>query len=227
MWKSELVQYLCYPNYTRECAEKRLLELRDAGVLSLLRVVGKGHSSIVLEVALLSGDTAALKILRTDSKRADLRAECGLMKRAYPVSPRVLSCGDFYILMELLHGVQVVEALREASNKAPLVLKVISAGRGLDISGIDHRELSRAHKHVLLTAGGKVKILDYESATLSERPRNVCRLVSWLIHSVLNLELEKTGVVELLREYKRSDEETRRKIFPELVRLLASTIRYA
>ncbi len=224
MWRSDLLYYLCYPSFSRSCAEERASELAGLGVLGATRLLGKGHSSTVLEVSLAGGGRAALKVLRTDSKRSDLLAECEVLGRAYPVSPRVASCGRYYILMELVEGVPVVEALSRAESKLPLVLKVISAGRGLDILGVDHRELSRAQKHVFLTVDGRVKILDYESASPSERPRNVCRLTSWLLSRVLHLERELRELAGLLREYKRADEGERRDVFRELVERVAMVV---
>ncbi|MCS7107771.1 MAG: hypothetical protein NZ902_06695, partial [Acidilobaceae archaeon] len=100
---------------------------------------------------------------------------------------------------------------------------VLSAGRGLDVLEIDHRELSRAHKHVVLTYDDKVKIFDYESAAISEYPRNLCRLTSWIFNSVLEIKLRREAV-ELLRKYKKADRELRREIFSELVSHTVSTL---
>lgn len=221
MWKSEALRYLCYPSYNRECVERRITKLTDLGVVSVSRVIGKGHSSTVFEALLRDGTRVALKILRTDSKRTELLTECELARRAYPVAPRVIECGEYYILMEFVEGTSVAEAVLKAEKITTLVLKVISAGRGLDIRGVDHRELSRAHRHVLITVDGKVKILDYESATISEHPGNVCRLTSWLLRNVLRVKLETSGILELLRKYKKVDERERRKIFPELLKQIA------
>ncbi len=224
MWRSDLLYYLCYPDFSRSCAEERASELASLGVLGAARLLGKGHSSTVLEVLLANGSRAALKVMRTDSKRSDLLAECEILGRAYPLSPKVVECGRYYILMELIEGEPLVEVLRSAENRLPLVLKVIAAGRGLDLLGVDHRELSRAHKHVFLTIDGRVKVLDYESASLSERPRNLCRLASWLLHSVLRLERETRELAKLLGEYKRADEERRRDLFRELVERITMII---
>ncbi|MCX8208382.1 MAG: hypothetical protein RMH84_03600 [Sulfolobales archaeon] len=223
MSRSDLLQYLCYPSYNRECVERRVLELEGAGVAEVAGLVGRGHSSVVLEVVLASGERAALKVLRTDSKRADLLTECEIARRAYPISPRVLKCGRHYILMELVRGVPVAEALREPERRLPLVLKTLSAGRGLDVLKVDHRELGRAHKHVILAHGGKIKIVDYESATTSEYPRNLCRLTSWIYNTLPNLK-PQSEVLELLREYKKAGEDLRREVFREIVRHIAPVL---
>lgn len=201
--------------------------LSGLGVEGVARLLGKGHSSVVLEVALVDGSRAALKVLRTDSKRTELLKECDLMKRAYPLSPRVMGCGRDYILMEVIEGTPAAEAISKTGRAAPLVFKVISAGRGLDILGVDHAELSRAHRHVVVTPDGRVKILDYESATASERPRNVCRLASWLLYRVVRVKPETDEILELLREYKRAGEEERRRVFPKLLKQLALALECA
>lgn len=224
MWKSEVLRYLCYPSYSRECIEKRVAELRGLGIVGVSRLIGKGHSSTVLEVLLYNGARAALKVLRTDSKRADLLTECKLAERAYPLAPKIIDCGEHYVLMELVEGVSAAEAVLKTERTTALVLKVITAGRGLDTRRIEHRELSRADKHVLITVDGKVKIVDYENATISERPRNVCRLTSWLLRRVLRISLETGVLLELLRRYGKADEGERRNLFPDLVKQIALVV---
>jgi len=217
MSRSDPTNALCYPLHDRDCAEKRLSKLKGVGVLRVVRLLGKGHSSTVLEVELASGARAALKILRIDSKRDSLLQECSLMKKAYPLAPEVITCGDDYVVMELVSGTPAVDTLKLGENIVTNVLKILSSGRGLDILGVDHEELSRADKHVVITHRGTVKILDYESASPSDHPRNLCRLISWTLHRVLGLDLRSTEIASLLRKYKETGEPERREVFRELV----------
>lgn len=217
MLRPDHISILCYPSYDRSCAEERFSKLRKAGVLQIVRFLGKGHSSIVLEAELANGVRTAIKVLRLDSKRDSLLLECSLMKRAYPLAPEVIACGNDYIVMELVSGVPAVNVVKREGNIITNILKILSSGRGLDILGIDHKELSRADKHIIVTHRNTIKILDYESASFSSRPHNLCRLTSWVLHRVLGLDLRPTEVTNLLRKYKEASEPVRREIFHELV----------
>ena len=187
---------ICYPNPTPECVGRRASLLRRAGVRAVvsegkhlvggLRVLGRGHAAVVFKAILADGRIAAVKVLRTDSKRESLLTECELMIRAAPVAPAVIKCFDELIVMEFIDGVSlgdVVEGIvkRHTCSEVPhLIARVLGATRYLDIRGVDHKELSIPRKHVMLS-NGAVRIIDYESARPRERPCNVCRVVSWFV----------------------------------------------
>jgi len=211
--------YLCYPHYSEDCIRRRLERLRTLGVAEVVGVLGKGHAAVVMEARLSNGTPVAVKVLRADSKRSELTYECRITKLAYPISPKVYACTEEFIVMELVRGHPAAEILVSESFRYPYVAKVLAAGRGLDIRGIDHRELSRAHKHVVIDRGGVVKILDYESAALIERPCNICRLLSWLAR-LRRVEVEVLQeLFTLLRDYRKSYSEDRRsELFKEILK---------
>jgi putative serine/threonine protein kinase len=211
--------YLCYPSSSEDCVRGRLEELRTLGVVEVLNLLGKGHAAVVLEARLSNGTPVAVKVLRVDSKRTDLTAECRVAELAYPVSPKVYSCSEEFIVMELVRGYPAVEVLASEGFRYPYVVKVLAAGRWLDVRGVDHRELSRAHKHVVIDRTGAVRILDYESAAVVERPCNICRLFSWLAR-LRGVDVGVLGeVLTLLRYYKKAErEDLRRELFKEILR---------
>jgi len=53
----------------------------------------------------------------------------------------------------------------------------------LDAYGLDHGELSRAHKNVLVSTGDHPWILDYESASLTRRVNNFTSLAQYILLS--------------------------------------------
>jgi len=217
---------ICFPHPDRECVQSRIEKLVSAGVATLLsegrksigelKVLGKGHASVVIKAVLNPSLTVAIKVRRTDSKRDSLRLECEVMRVAYPVAPKVYHCEDDFIIMEYVDGVPIGKVMEKAAtvacecNKAlSLVLKVLGAARYLDTRGIDHKELSLLKEHVLVMRDGRVKIIDYESASLSEAPCNVCRACSWFIYRSVfgkacckELEHLRTRLRAILREYK-------------------------
>ena len=50
----------------------------------------------------------------------------------------------------------------------------------MDAYGLDHGELSRAHKNVIISIDDNPRILDFESASLMRRPRNFTSLTQYL-----------------------------------------------
>ena len=80
----------------------------------------------------------------------------------------------------------------------------------LDEKGLDHGELSRAHKNVLVSDGDQGWILDFESASTSRRPSNFTSLAQYLflggglakkVAKILG-PVNRTHVLESLRLYK-------------------------
>ncbi len=222
--KDKWGRVLCFPHPSEDCIRIRAEKLVDAGVLALLsegkediggsRVLGKGHASVVVKAVLKPSLTVAVKVRRTDSKRDSLRLECEVMRVAYPVAPKVYRCEDDFIIMEYVDGAPIGEVMGKAMTEGcgsalSLVFKVLGAARYLDLVGVDHKELSLPREHVLITRDERVKVIDYESASLSEAPCNVCKVCSWFIYRSAfgkaccrELERLKMELRATLRRYK-------------------------
>ncbi|MEM1843183.1 MAG: serine/threonine protein kinase, partial [Desulfurococcaceae archaeon] len=87
----------------------------------------------------------------------------------------------------------------------------------------DHTEINRPHGHVLY-CDGKVKVLDWESAKITERPTNLTSFTSYLLYRFKYAQgLEKLlgysrdRVLKALREYKTTYS---REAFNELLHSL-------
>jgi predicted Ser/Thr protein kinase len=80
----------------------------------------------------------------------------------------------------------------------------------LDAYGLDHGELSRAHKNVLISKGDHPWILDYESASLMRRVNNFTSLAQYILLSgrfsrkVIRIlgPVDRDELVKYLRIYK-------------------------
>ncbi len=234
-----LRKVLCYPSGELECYLKRKKILEDAGVIELInegsyeidgfRVLGRGHSSVVVAVLLQRDLLAAAKILRTDSKRDDLTLECKLLARGVPVTPAPLYCSPEIIVMEFIRGTPLKNAgglVKGCSDVALLALKIIGAAYYLDVLGIDHKELSDPSSHVIITEKGHVKILDLETASL-RRGCNVCRVVSWMFFRSRLMSLCSDGfgtelmhLQPILRRYKKGDLKAVTALMCHLARLV-------
>ncbi len=239
---SELTIILCYPSADRECFNKRARSLVDYGInylvsegrreINRIRVLGKGHSAIVVKALHNKYGEVVLKLRRSDSKRDSLILECRLMELAVPIAPRPYVCDDDFIVMEFIDGMYLEEfikcAVTSCRDAVLLLVKVLAASYWLDVASIEHKELSIAGRHVMLSKNGSIKIIDYESASPHYRPCNLCSIFSWIVVRKHLLEMfcqvgsEFVGkLVRLVKEYKLStSREERKKLFERLVRKL-------
>ncbi len=216
---------LCYPTVDSHVFSKRLRNLRNLGVSKLFskgptrisrwQILGKGHVGVVV-AAMCYEAQVALKILRTDADRTSMQRE-GLMlayANTVQVGPKIVNCTDDFLISELIEGI----SLMSWTNMGPELLHpdrcaraLIFQGFRLDLAGMDHGELSRPDKHVILQNGGAPVILDFESASLNRRCNNLLSLVQFLfirrtrlrnVFRALN-QAEDVELLETLRAYKR------------------------
>ncbi len=217
---------ICYPKFDVEELSSRLRELLDLKVSEIefsgrtrifdLNVLGKGHVSIVV-VAYADEKRCALKIRRTDADRFDMSHEAEALRavNAVEVGPTVYGSSKNFILMELIEGVYFPEWLvsvkgRDRKKRVQRVLRlIIEDCWKLDRAGIDHGELSRASRHVIVE-GDRPRIIDFESASTARRVKNVTSMcqflfvgskVSRLLRRVLP-NLSREGIIHALRSFK-------------------------
>lgn len=188
---------LAYPSPDENMVRTRIRQLEDLRVSSLvfegslrldgLSVLGKGVSGIVT-VGIIDGRRVALKIRRVDSRRKDMRRESEMLQLANTagVGPAYLANTLDVLAMELVEGQRLpvwLSGLRGRGRKSRVKLAVrtmLEQCQKLDAKQLDHGELSRAHKNILVEADDSPSIVDFESASLSRRPSNFTSLAQYL-----------------------------------------------
>lgn len=222
------VEILCYPRCDLKEAEKRLRELRKLGVKALefagekkafnVYVLGKGYVGIVV-AAYTDAGKAALKIRRVDADRAGMQHEAEMLKRANDVGvgPKLLDVTENFLLMEFIEGTRLpkwIETLKGRGTKARIhkVLRdVLEQCWRLDRAGLDHGELSRAPKHILVGANNTPCIVDFETASINRKVSNVTSICQYFfIGSQLAKtmrkkrgEVDTKTLIHALKVYKR------------------------
>lgn len=217
---------ICYPRFDSEEFRFRLKELRRLGIsaiefsgktkISDLSVLGKGHVSVVV-VAYVDQVRYALKIRRVDADRIDMRREVEMLKMANKVGvgPRFYGETKNFILMEIVEGVNIPEWVkmvrgRGRRDRVRKVLRLILEDCWrLDKAGLDHGELSRASKHVIVE-GDRPRIIDFESASTTRRATNVTSICQFLFIGSQVAEslrrilpsVSRSKLIEVLRGYK-------------------------
>ncbi len=215
--------------------KKRLEELERIGVEAVaftgerlifdVPVLGKGYVGIVVAVYTDSG-IGALKIRRVDAGRAGMQHEAEMLRRAnsIQVGPKLLNVTDNFLLMEFIEGILLpswIEALRGKGTRSRIrrVLRaVLDKCHRLDEAGLDHGELSRAPKHIIIDANDRPHLVDFETASINRRVSNVTSICQYLflgsqtarkIKSKIG-KINEEELINALRAYKR--EQTREKI---------------
>lgn len=189
---------LSYPRYEAEEAERRLRELRDLGIRELelrgrhevrgILVLGKGHVGVVV-AARLGCVSVALKMRRVDADRASLETEAANLRVANRVSvgPGLVDASPNFLVMELVDGCYLadwVEGLgpSDGGRLGRVLGCLLEKARRLDSAGLDHGELSRADRHVIVV-GDEPRIVDFESASTKRRCSNVTSVAHYLFFS--------------------------------------------
>jgi putative serine/threonine protein kinase len=218
----KLVPLITYPHFSELEYKHRIIEMESLGITSIIlgggktivnsaHVVGKGCVGIVVK-SKMGSKVCALKIRRTDADRKSMDEEARFHKMANSVGvgPHLEGQTKNLIAMEYVPGQNIVEWVAcTTKNKLCSVARVIlEQCFSLDAAGLDHGELSRLTRHVIVSDSSY--IIDFESASTTRRTSNVTAaaqsiflygIVSIRVRKILgNIDREK--VIHALRTYK-------------------------
>jgi putative serine/threonine protein kinase len=150
-------------------------------------VLGKGCVGIVVR-ALLEKKGVALKIRRVDADRVGMQREAEMLKTAnkVDVGPKLISNSENFLLMEFVEGSLLPEWIEKLKGKGTrnqirqVLYSILEQCWRLDAIGLDHGELSRAPKHVIIDRDNKPHIIDFETASLQRHVSNVTSICQYL-----------------------------------------------
>ena len=216
---------LCYPRAEPEEVKERILELtalgvteaefEDLGFTAGLPVLGKGYEGVVI-VAYMNGERVALKMRRTDGGRDNFFHEGEMLQKANAVGvgPRFIAVSKNFLMSQLIGGGTLTQWMQNNRNRTKFrkVLKnILEQCFRLDNEGIDHGEISKAHKHILMDTDVPY-IIDFETAGIKGNANNVssvCQylflgnsVASKLIRQVIG-EKDRETIVDAVKEHKK------------------------
>ncbi len=216
---------ICYPRSSEAELESRIEELREHGITSVefagkasafnLPVLGKGFVGVVI-TAYLGRQRVALKIRRVDADRAGLQHEAQMLAKAnsVQVGSKLIGVSRNFLLMQLVDGCFLrrwLDAHKEKEEVRGVLSEVLEQCWRLDSISLDHGELSKASKHIVISKQQKPFLVDFESASTHRKPANVTSACQFLfisrgaaakaIAEVLG-EIKRKEVIDLLRSYK-------------------------
>ena len=217
---------VAYPSGDPDEVESRIHQLHQLEITALdfqgplrtdrLSVLGKGVVGIVV-IGVRGNRRVAVKIRRVDARRPSLIHEAELLMAAnsLKVGPECLGGTADVLAMEFIEGLSLplwLESLTGRGRRVrvrSVVKPLLEECFRMDAYGLDHGELSRAHKNVIVSDDG-ARILDFESASLVRRPSNFTSLTQYLflggsiakkIAKVLG-PVDRDELLKCLRDYK-------------------------
>ena len=233
---------LCYPRTSETELESRIEELHGHTVTAVefsggasafnVPVLGKGFVGIVV-IAHLGGERVALKIRRVDADRVGLEHEAQMLAKAnsVQVGPKLIDASNNFLLTQLIDGLllpQWLETHREKAKVRSVLGEVLEQCWRLDSIGLDHGELSKAPKHIIISKQGKPFLVDFETASINRKPANVTAVCQFLFTSygaVAKAVAEVLGEVnreEAISELRRYKNERSRENFNRVMRVCLS-----
>lgn len=240
---SEAKNLVCFPKYSEEELDRRIEELKMLNVKCLVLdgrkklgkffVLGKGHESLVVKALNNKGKFHALKIRRTDSGKPDTTHEVKMIKKAEEAKVGVKLAGSTknFILLEMVEGKpfpEWVEKLKGKNRKKRLkkvLLEILNQCRALDLVGLDHGELSRASKHILVDKNDKPYLIDFGKASVERKVSNVTSICQYLFirgdvaEKILKIlgKISRKKLIKVLQIYKKKlDKESFLKVLSVL-----------
>lgn len=217
-----LAKILTYPRFDESDYSARLSELRGLGVSSIIlggdtivsgmSIAGKGCVGLVVR-AKVGKKMCALKIRRVDANRQSMAGEAQLHKIANDagVGPRLYDYTQNFMLMEFAEGPSIAEwasgaGKDEAQQTAKSVLEQCYL---LDRAGLDHGQLSRLDKHIIVAK--RATIIDFETASTERRTANVSTagqslFVAGAVAAMISRamgKIDREAAISALRAYKR------------------------
>jgi putative serine/threonine protein kinase len=230
---------VCYPRASAAEMQSRIVELQSLGVEAVefsgkasaftLHVLGKGYVGIVV-AAHVDGKRLALKMQRVDSDRESLEREAELLAKAngVGVGPKLVGVTKHFLLMQLIDGDLLEEWLKTHRDKTAVqnVIKdILEQCWRLDEISLDHGELSKAPKHLLVDKSDKLYIVDFETASTTRNASNVTSVCQFLFQGNSNVcktiveILGERNRVELVTALKKYRKERNRQNFEAILKL--------
>ncbi len=230
---------LCYPKPDSRELKRRLKELEKLRVVAVefigdknvsdTLVLGKGSVGVVV-VAHTERGRAALKIRRVDAPRAGMQHETRMLKEANAVGvgPDLLGAAENFLLMEFVNGKllpQWIEELEGRGTRSKIrkaLRMVLEQCWTLDEVGLDHGQLSRAPKHIIVDESGSPDIVDFETASVIRRVSNVTSICQYLfigsqVAKKIRRKLGEIDQAQLIGSLKNYKKRRRRENFEKIL----------
>ena len=216
---------LTYPLFDENTYDSRMKELLTLDINSVFSfgkvqlhricILGKGSVGLVTLVKYRK-KYFVLKIRRTDANRANMYDEVVYQSTAncMGIGPFLVNFSENFILMEFVRGFNIVDWYGSKKTSNDRILKcaasILQQCYVLDCLKLDHGQLSRLDRHIIVSEEGKPTILDFESSSTGRRASNVTSVCqSIFLHGPIFSKLkgsiykDRELIMKCIRDYKR------------------------
>jgi putative serine/threonine protein kinase len=233
---------VCYPRTNPTEIQKRIEELRQHRVSAVefagktsasnIPVLGKGYVGVVV-VAHVKRKRVALKMRRIDADRTDFTHEAEMLQIANTigVGPKFIAASTNFLLSDLIEGDLLEDWLETPKDKElihKVLVDILEQCWRMDEAGLDHGEISKAPKHLLVDKTDNPFIVDFETASIMRRAINVTSVCQFLFMGnsraakMLDEIFGKKNKQELIAALKNFKKNENRKNFEGLLELCLS-----
>lgn len=199
---------------------------------SNIPVLGKGYVGVVV-VANVKGQKIALKMRRIDADRLDFTHEAEMLQKANAigVGPKFIAVSNNFLLSQLIDGDLLEDWLQTPREKGlirKVLVDILEQCWSLDEAGLDHGELSKAPKHLLVDKMDKPFIVDFETASIVRKVINVTSVCQFLFMGnsraakMLDEIFGKKNRLSLISGLKKFKKNANRKNFEDLLDMCLS-----
>jgi putative serine/threonine protein kinase len=223
--RESLKHLLTYPLFDENTYDSRMEELLTLDINSVfsfgkvqlhkLCILGKGSVGLVTLVK-HRNKYFVLKIRRTDANRASMYDEVVYQSAANSrgIGPFLVNFSENFILMEFVRGFNIVDWYGSKKTSNDEILKcaasILQQCYVLDCIKLDHGQLNRLDRHIIVSEKGKPTILDFESSSTGRRASNVTSVCqSIFLHGPIfcklkgSIEKDRELIMKCIRDYKR------------------------
>ena len=223
--RESLKLLLTYPLFDENTYDSRMKELLTLDINSVFSfgkvqlhricILGKGSVGLVTLVKYRK-KYFVLKIRRTDANRANMYDEVVHQSAANSmgIGPFLVNFSENFILMEFVRGFNIVDWHSSKKTANDRILKcaasILQQCFVLDCLKLDHGQLSRLDRHIIVSEGWKPTILDFESSSTGRRASNVTSVCqSIFLHGPIfsklkgSIDKDRELIMKCIRDYKR------------------------
>jgi putative serine/threonine protein kinase len=222
--KESLKFLLTYPLFDQDTYESRIKELLSLDIngvfsfgkvqLKKICILGKGSVGLVT-LARFKGQYFALKIRRTDANRANMFDEVVYQSLANSIGigPFLVNFSENFILMEFVNGSNIVEWYSSVRTTDERILKctalILEQCYLLDCLKLDHGQLNRLDRHIIISKDDRPTILDFETSSAMRRVSNITSVSqSIFLHGPIysrlqdSINKDRTQIMKNIKDYK-------------------------
>ncbi|MFP4656400.1 MAG: HemK2/MTQ2 family protein methyltransferase [Candidatus Woesearchaeota archaeon] len=119
--------------------------------------------------------------------------------------PDVIFTGHNYFVYYFIEGTSLGDFISDSERKKirKVIRDILMICRTLDKEGFNKEEMHRPHKHIFISDGLEIKMIDFERAKETDKPKNVTQFCQYLTSTQISSRLVEKGICKDVKELRR------------------------